>query len=615
MKGKGTNFKIRKYLLTPFILIFAALFLTWLLEYRYFLNSAADAWNFVFGHTKIYFYNALIMLTIICIFYGFIRKLFTTIAISTNIVLIIGYINIAKFNFRGMPLLPEDFSLGSQVGTLTKFIDMGQVLRLIIAVILVFVLGLILDKLSKNIFTTDKNLNDKKWWKKYRLISRTIIIALSICCFLISTGFIRHHGKEREVALPILSSKFVDWNQEINYSENGFLIGFLYNTSILKIESPENYSRQKISEINKSLSEQKADDDKNRISIVDSDYNIIIVQNESFFDPSILYEYYPYTGGDVTPNLHNLEKKYSSGYMFSTDYGGGTANIEFEILTGLTNYWLSTTPYTNLITYQNSVPSLASYMSNSGIYTSAIHPFVAGMYKRDEVLPRLGFKEFIAIQDFDIVEREGSSEYINDRTAYNKTIERMKQTDEKDFISLVTMQNHAPYNTDEYGESSFKITSDLEQDKKDMIETYLMSLHKSDEYLVEFLNSLDNFNEKTIVLFYGDHAPGIFSDVLENDDEEISNLVRMTPYMIYSNFEDEKINLPTTTPSCLPNLLLNHFNLQKPSNFYLLDTICKTTPILSDYYFRDTAPVYTSELENYNLLTYDLVAGKQYSLK
>ena len=579
------------------------------------------------------------MFTMLGVVYGIIRKLFTSISIGAIAVLIIGYIHIAKYGFRGTPLFPEDFAFGSQAGTLTKYIDMSQVVRLIIAVILVLILGILLDRLSQKWLKRESSAPQNVWWRRYRIISRIAIISISICGFMITTDFIRHHGKEREIPIPMLNSKFTEWNQVTNYSDNGFIIGFLYNTSKLIISEPSGYTEPRLVELGQSLSLQKTLDDSKRVNIANTDYNIIVILNESFYDPSIISDYYQYTGGDVTPNLHRIQKESLSGYMFSPDYGGGTANIEYEVLTGLTNYWFKTVPYTNLIPSKETVPSLASYMKSTGLHTATIHPFVGGMYKRDAVLPKLGFDEFIDIHGFSEIEKEGASEYANDRTAYGKTLDYIRNTPEKDFISLITMQNHAPSLRNEYGSSDFVITNVPEQSEKDSIETYLMTAHKSDQYLGEFIEKLKTFDEKTIVLMYGDHAPGVYPDVLENKDHKVSNLIRLTPYIIYANFDFQSgfdINstknstteadfsdvltgysteLPVTTPNCLTNLMLNIFSLQKPSNYYLLDTVCKENPILTDVYFGNKSPFDSTELSAYNLLTYDLVAGKQYSQK
>ncbi len=598
------------------ILAIASFVLTWILEYRHFINDSTATWDFFFNRTKIFFYNALIIFSLLLIIYGFIRKPFMAVAVGTSIILVIGYIHISKFNFRSVPLLPEDFQLTSQAGTLTKFINISDIIRLIIAVILVLILGKILDYLTQKWLKKEAAAPENVWWKRYRLISRVAIIAVGLSGFLITTDFIRHHSGEREINLPLLSSRFTDWNQTQNYAENGFLIGFLYNTSRLEISEPDGYSKRKIQEINSKLDNLKAENDAMRTNVADSDINFIVVLNESFYDPSIISEYYNYTGGDVTPNLHAIQQQTPSGKMYSPDYGGGTANIEYEIITGLTNYWFKTVPYTNFIPYKKNVSSLASYMKENGYNTSTIHPFVSGMYKRDVVLPKLGFNNFIDQLDFSFTEKEGDSEYINDRSTYKQAIDYIEQTPERDFVSLITMQNHAPYLTNEYGESDYIITNIENLGEKNAAETYLMTLHKSDQFLGELIEMINNLDEKTIVLFYGDHSPGVFPNVMENKDQTISNLIRLTPYFIYANFDygqQPSDTLPTTTPNCLTNTLFNSLGLQKPKWYYLLDTICTEEPILAESYFGSKAPLMSTELSEYKLLTYDMVAGKQYS--
>ncbi len=89
--------------------------------------------------------------------------------------------------------------------------------------------------------------------------------------------------------------------------------------------------------------------------------NIVLVMNESFYDPEILGKHYAHTGGDViVPNLHKLFQKYPSGYMYSPEYGGNTANIEFAAYTSLSNYWANTIPYISSVSKIKPMPGLAN---------------------------------------------------------------------------------------------------------------------------------------------------------------------------------------------------------------------------------------------------------------
>lgn len=586
---------------------------------------------------RVFCYSALVMFFIVLLIYGIFRKIFMTSAVATALVLAIGYIHIAKFNFRGMPLLPEDFQLGSQAGTLTKFVDFSEIVRLIIAIILCIVLGKILDKLTEK-WLKNQNVPSSTWWRKWRVASRVMIIAVALTGLLTTTDFARHHSGEREIALPILDSKFTDWNQVQNYAENGFLLGFLYNFNRLQISAPDGYSAEKIAEIKTELAAKKEAADISREEL--SDYNIVLILNESFMDPSKLAgNVYEISGGDVTPNLHRLQNEVLSGTMFSTDYGGGTANIEYEVVTGLTNYWFKTVPYTNLLPHQKSGTSVATFVRENGYQAAALHPFNGGMYKREIVLPKLGFDTLIFEPEFSRRGTYGESEYVRDSETYAELIDLLQKTEEPMLVSTMTMQNHAPYNTGMYGETNFKVSAGdgVSDDERNAIETYLMTLHESDRALGEFYEELMTLDEKTVVLFYGDHSPGVFTQVIQHVDKAVSDSARQTPYLIFANFELDpgavisalKLNdfsetdagrvsgavLPRTTPNCLTNTLFNVLNAKRPLVHYLLDEICTDEPILTDVYFDTAAPFMSTALSEYNLLTYDIVAGEQYFLK
>ena len=128
--------------------------------------------------------------------------------------------------------------------------------------------------------------------------------------------------------------------------------------------------------------------------------NVVMILNESFFDPTVSFQgvnfrdFYKYSG-DVVPNLHRIMQKYPSGYMYSLDYGGGTANIEFETFTSLTNYWIDSVPYTALLPKTGPIPSLAQDLKARKYATTAVHPFNGGMYKRNIALKNEGFDTFI----------------------------------------------------------------------------------------------------------------------------------------------------------------------------------------------------------------------------
>ena len=678
------------------LLALAAVALTWYLQYRVSANDADAAWGFWDEKPAVFWYSTLIMFCLVMVFYAIFHKPFRTIGVAFALITIVGYIHNTKMSFRGTPLLPEDFQLADQTGTLTKFIDIWELVRVILAAVLSVCLGFLLDRLTKYRFSFDRT-----GWKRWSRIvistvPRVVILTAAIAGFLVSTDFARNHSGVAEEQIKWLDTRFVSWYQTQNYEENGFIIGFLYNLEKFELTEPDGYSESKIAELKKTYStveekitktvETQTDEakpaetssDSNKTStdetgdskiattstaLSDANYNIVIILNESFYDPSLLHTLYRYTGADATPVLHEIQKSYPSGYMYSPDYGGGTATIEFEVFTGLSNYWAQTVPYTDIIPKLNQISSIATEAKAAGYQTTAIHSFTGDMYKRSISLKKEGFDRFITQDEMQHQEHDANSGYVNDRSIYQETLDVLKSSDQKQLIGTITMQNHAPYNIDTYDEYDFEL-SDLDFDPfgRDIVLAYLQSVHNSDKYLGEFLNELSKMGEKTVVLFFGDHSPGVFPMVNGSDNKDIFNLSHLTPYFIWSNFQatgdyaDEKygadflktfgnafepeeelvynketytyeyvrvdeisqlaenITLPTTTPNCLTNALYGVLGLKRNAEKTLLAKVCEQEPILTPVYLGEKTPT-GAALKDYELLNYDILGGEQYWYK
>ena len=73
---------------------------------------------------------------------------------------------------------------------------------------------------------------------------------------------------------------------------------------------------------------------------------------------------------DPIPTFHELEKNYSSGYLNVPVVGAGTANTEFEMLTGLSMQYFGTGEYPyKTILKQTDCESIASDLSKIGYAT------------------------------------------------------------------------------------------------------------------------------------------------------------------------------------------------------------------------------------------------------
>ena len=537
--------KKQRYIASSLLFLgIAAIILTWFLEYRYFLNDMFRTWSFVIGSPLVFLFNAFILWLLMVFIWGVTGSPTITAGGTWILIIILTYIHINKYYSRQTPLLPEDFQLASEAHSLSKFIDSGSIIRLVIAIVLVVVLMTLFYKFAAKRLGLTRAWKTSDFASRHAISMRLLIVILAGGAFYVSTEFIRHHEGMRYEDIPILGTHFTAWNQNRNYDDNGFVLGFLYNFQKLKLDEPDIYSNEKVVAIKNKYDAIAEEENMNRKSINNNDVNVIVILNESFYDPSVEFSgekfesYYPHEGGEILPNLHNIQKKYPSGLMYSLDYGGGTANIEFEALTSLTNYWTDTVPYTTLIPKSGQIPSIAQMLRLNGYTTTAIHPFNGGMYKRNIALANEGFDTFITENEMDFKEHEGTSEYINDRSAYKQTLKVLKEGKGKQMIGLITMQNHTPYNAAIYDKTQFAVKNEkIDEQKKSDISIYYQTLHTSDQYLGEFISELDKIDKKVVVLFFGDHSAGLFDEVNSHAEKKVRDLSRVTPYFIYSNYE------------------------------------------------------------------------------
>lgn len=612
-----------KYLASSllFLAIFA-LFLTWFIEYRYFINDTWRTWDFVFGRFRPFIFNAFLVYLILLALWGLIGRPAVAACSFWIIMTIVCYINENKFLARANPLLPEDFQLAGAGGSLTKFIDPWSIICLVLACIVVVIITTIFcKKLEKRLNLKNPYLEDKKksFTLRHMLTLRVVIFLLCAMAFMNVTEFARHNSGERYEDIAFLGSTFTAWNQNRNYDENGFILGFLYNLQKLEVSQPDEYTDESLAQMSSEYRQLAEQSNKSRLDPSEEDVSVVVILNESFYDPSVEWQgkkfedYYPHSGGEILPNLRKIQEKYPSGIMYSTDYGGGTANIEFETLTGLSNYWQNTVPYTAIIPKLNRVLSIATMFKDQGYDTLAIHPFNGGMYKRNISLSKEGFDKFIDESEMDYTEHDGNSEYINDRSAYKQTLDALEETDNNQAILLITMQNHTPYHDGIYEETQFKITDNtIDEERRREIATYYQMLHNSDAYLGEFIAGLEKLDKKVAVLYFGDHSAGLFDVVRENENKEVRDLARLTPYFVYTNYAaDYRAEyLPTVTPNCTVNTMFNVLNWQKSARYYFIDEVCATTPILATSYYDDSELIETETIKKYRLLIYDILSGK-----
>ena len=271
-----------------------------------------------------------------------------------------------------------------------------------------------------------------------------------------------------------------------------------------------------------------------------SDNTVVMVLSESFADPTripgVAFSI------DPMPNIRAIKNSTTSGLMLSPGYGGGTANIEYQALTGLN---MANFDESILSVYQQLVPSQKEPYSFNRIWSEqygesgsiAFHPYYKNMYLRDHNYDRFGFSKLLTLDSDPAIKHQDrieASPYVSDAASYANVLDAINSQDHPQFIQLVTMQNHSIYG-DYYATNEFREAdlSPLDDNERWQIENYTKGLSLTDQATAEFLNALNTIDKPVTVIFYGDHLPSIYTTA--NADMDNTLTLHETDYFIWSN--------------------------------------------------------------------------------
>lgn len=563
-----------------------------------------------FWETRLYFLGALVLFIIYMWLVSLIGNRWISSIGLLILILFFGIATQQKMIFRGEPLYPSDLSMIKEWRFLIQMVDMKIVIVALIGIGLA--IGLC-------IFSVKKTKKNQTGNKILRWISRGVIFILTSMALVHISNFNQPGNQFKESFSP--SAYWVPFSQQLNYENNGFIPGFLYNLKAPAVDKPGEYSDEHIEELVLKYKDKADEINKNRTGTL-KNTNIIYIMNESFSDPYALDGIN--ISEDPIPKIRVTMKNHLSGKVLSQGLGGGTANIEFEALTGLSMEPMApniTTPYSQLTANMGEFPSISSYLKNEGFATTAIHPFNTTMYKRNEVYKKLEFDTFIdetTISHNKIIDQ---NRYISDESAYKEVIDQIQHSNETDFIHLVTMQNHMDY-SGKYPNTRFKFEGAADNNEA---VNYLQDIEYSDIALQEFLNTLDTFPEDTMVVFWGDHLPGFYG----NEIADLNGRVKMheTPLVMYSNFDKEEEYIDTISPIYFINHILEKNNAPIQPFHALLNELEKTLPAFEKGIYleegaselkitRDELNEETIELlEDYDNIMYDITTGSNYAEK
>ncbi|KAB7791127.1 LTA synthase family protein [Bifidobacterium leontopitheci] len=333
------------------------------------------------------------------------------------------------------------------------------------------------------------------------------------------------------------------WDSIEDAQSNGVAVGFLRLTRPKVMDEPAGYSQAAMRRIAQRYARQAAAINAGRSADL-TDSTVIMILSESFSDPTRVPGIT--LNHDPMPFIRSLKRHTTSGLMLSSGYGGGTANLEFQALTGLSmaNFNASlSSPYQQLVPQMGWAPSFNQIWNKDAAGSEAVHPYNPALYSRTANYRKFGFAKFYSQDDpliADHAQRIDRSHYISDKTSYD-TVLRLIDPDGTPsagnrFIQLVTMQNHMGYEN-WYDRNQFKASSTngtrLGDDEAMHINTYAKGMSITDQSTKAFLEALDRMDRPVTVIFYGDHLPSIYKHASADDRNSIP--LHETDYFIWSN--------------------------------------------------------------------------------
>lgn len=494
--------------------------------------------------------------------------------IELAVTMIYGIANAYVVSFRTNPIVPWDVLSWKTAASVAGNYNFLPSVRMVV-VTLIFI-GLLVVTRWVNV-----RVNRFVLWK--RLIPAAALIVV-LCVFantLQKESFQNAHRLYNKLFTPVYMTQV-----------DGIAVTFVMNLAYMAIDKPQDYSAQEaqetLSAYEAAAEETEEDAASGNESAEEELPNIIVVMNESFSDLSVLGDFT--TNRDYMPYLHSLQDgadNTMTGMLNVSVCGGNTANTEFEFLTGNTMAFLPQ----GSIAYQQYIngelPSIVSYLDTLGYDTYATHPYYASGWNRNTVYPELGFSNLAFLDSY--VSPHYIRNYVSDESCVEKIISIYEQKEKGTpcFVFNVTMQNHGGYT-----EESANFTPEISVDGVNnfALEQYLSLIEQSDQALEQLINYFSNVDEKTMIVFFGDHQPSdtVAYPVLSLQGKSTSSLTEEetklryeVPYVIWTNYDTETVTDADTSANYLGVEMLERAGITLPAYQSYLSELKEEYPILS----------------------------------
>lgn len=548
-------------------------------------------------------FNILIFELIAWTLYLLIGRMTTALRIELALALAFGLTNHYVMAFRSTPFVPWDLLSARTAASVAQNYDFTPTPRMIVVTVL-FVLLMVAVRILRKVPRIKLPIR----------LGSAVLCGLALCLFvhtLQQETFQNKHYLYPFLFTPAYMTKV-----------NGMAVTFAMDLAYVAVDKPEGYSAE---EAQKTLEqygntdnvfaddEENTNDSKNRGEDANNKDlpNIIVIMDEAFSDLSVVGDLE--TNEDYMPFMHKMQQGADhtiTGYAQVSVCGGNTANSEFEFLTGNTMSFLpsGSIPYQQYIT--KDTPSLASYLASLGYETYAQHPYYASGWNREKVYPLIGFEHLNFIDDY--ANKTYVRKYVSDDADMQHIIDTYenKEDGKPAFIFNVTMQNHGGY-TDAF--------SDLSEDvhatnyNSEVLDRYLSLIRLTDQSLEKLVDYFSNVDEKTVIVFFGDHQPSdtVAAQVQDSmllpgesvPDEQLRKRY-LVPYLVWANYDIDGATQQNTSLNYLSAQVLKAAGVPTGAYQNFLLDLQKSYPVMSAAGRTDASDADENMLSTYKKLQY-----------
>lgn len=484
-------------------------FVVEILSRRNFLSAC----SFVGGHTGAFLFNAFIVFASLSLVYLFRRRAFFRIIIS-GFWIILGIINgcilsnrVTPFGFTDLKCINDLFAMNN-----TNYFTAEE------ATIVVIGLGLFA------LFCAVLFIKGPRYQGR---IHKIVVLASIVSVMFIGLPVTTSAAQNANVVASYFS------NIAQGYENYGFIYGFSSSVVDRGMSKPDDYTEEHVAEIT-----DKAESTKQGTTVTKDDApNIICVLLESFCDPDeIKFLHY---NDDPIPTFHKLEENYSTGYLTVPVVGAGTANSEFEVLTGMSMQYFGTGEYPyKTILKKTDCESTAADLASIGYGTHAVHNNGGNFYSRVNAFSMMGFDTFTSKELMNIQTYTPNGSWATDDILVDETIKTLDSTpNQPDFTYTITVGTHGDYPKEQVIENpKYTANGAFDEETRNQWTYYINQLNEVDTFMADLIDKVSKRDENTVIVFFGDHLPTMG---LQDSDMRSGDIYK-TKYVTWNNMGLEK---------------------------------------------------------------------------